>query len=385
MSVTEQFPAAASGSTPDRRGQGTMVEQARAAAEVQAQVYLAREFPRDIATAKKRMLEACAQSELAEAAFYSYPRGGETVSGLTIVAACELALIWGNIVFGLTEMRRDDEYGQSEMQAYAWELETNARIASTFIVTHFRDTKKGSYRLKDGRDIYEKNANEGNRRMRAAVLKVLPRWYVLAAERALNETLKRSVQDSGKPLPVQIRETGSRLFRDYGITPPQIEHKFNRPLERWTAEDLVQLRILGDSLDRGEIRVDEAFPQAKVTPEEIQGGSPPAEPEVHVHGEDPALWDPNCMYCVEQAGQLGVTLKGGEPLHGAMLMRQLEAAMRAAGSAGELEGVYARAVKHRDAGSLTVDEFTQVEVARSQRDRELAGEREADREVSGDA
>jgi hypothetical protein len=46
--------------------------------------------------------------------------------------------------------------------------------------------------------------------------------------------------------------------------------------------------------------------------------------------------------------------------------------MRAAGSVDELETLYARAVEHRDAGSLSVDEFTQVDVAGAQRDRELA-------------
>lgn len=356
MSMTEQFPASASGQTADRRGQGTMVEQARAASQVQAAVYLAREFPRNAASAKARMLEACAQIELAEAAFYAYERSGNSISGLTITAACELALIWGNVDFGLTELRRDDEYGQSEMLAYAWDMETNVRIASTFIVTHMRDTRKGSYRLKDGRDIYEKNTNEGNRRMRAAVLKVLPRWYVLAAERALRDTLKRSVSDSGKPLSVQIQEAGSRLFRDYGITPPQIEHKFGRPLARWTADDLVQLRIIGDSLDRGEIRIEEAFPQAKVTPEEIAGGVAPADAEHE-----------------------------GDALRGPALMHWLEALMRASASASDLEETYAKAVEHRDAGNLTVDEFTQVEVAGSQRDVELAAAREADREAAQDA
>jgi hypothetical protein len=341
--AAEQFPATASGTTADRRGQGTMVEQARAASQVQAAVYLAREFPRDTATAKTRMLEACAQIELAEAAFYSYPRSGETVSGLTIVAACELVLIWGNVDFGLTELRRDDEYGQSEMLAYAWDMEANARMANTFVVPHLRETKRGTHKLTDSRDIRELNTNIGNRSMRASILKVLPRWYVLAAERALAATLKRSVQDSGKPLPAQIRETGERLFRDYGLTAAQLEEKFARPLARWTAEDLVQLRILGDSLDRREIRVDEAFPQAKVTAEEISGGAAPTAAE-----------------------------PGGEPPRGVALLRKLEAAMRAAGSADELEGLYARAVEHRDAGSLSVDEFTQVDVAGAQRERELA-------------
>jgi len=355
MTTTEQFPASASGSTPDRRGQGTMVEQARAASQVQAAVYLAREFPRDPSAAKKRMLEACAQIELAEAAFYSYPRSGETVSGLTIVAACELVLIWGNVDFGLTEMRRDDEFGQSEMLAYAWDMEANVRHANTFVVPHLRETRRGVSKLTDSRDIRELNTNIGNRSMRASILKILPRWYVLAAERALAATLKRSVQDSDKPLAQQIQEAGSRLFRDYGITPPQIEEKFGRPLARWTADDLVQLRILGDSLDRREIRVEEAFPQAKVTPEEIAGTAAPADAPQDA------------------------------PSHGPALMRQLESAMRAATSASDLEETYAKAVEHRDAGNLTVDEFTQVEVAGSQRDEELAAAREADREAAQDA
>lgn len=359
-----------------------MVEQARAASQVQAAVYLAREFPRSAIAAKARMLEACTQIELAEAAFYAYERAGNSISGLTITAACELALVWSNVDFGLTELRRDDEYGQSEMLAYAWDMETNVRIASTFIVTHVRDTKRGSYRLKDGRDIYEKNTNEGNRRMRAAVLKVLPRWYVLAAERALRETLKHSVSGSDKPLPVQIQEAGQRLWRDYGLTPAQLEHKFGRPLARWTADDLVQLRILADSLDRGEIRVDEAFPQAKVTPEEI-AGAPEAAAGVHVHGDDPISWDPDCVQCREEAQLRGAAF--GEPLHGAELVRKLEAEALAAQSVLELEELYARAIEHRDAGSLTQDEFTHVDVVGQQRYDALTGSAEAEREADGDA
>lgn len=349
MSMTEQFPATTSGQTPDRRGQGTMVEQARAASQVQAAVYLAREFPRNAATAKARMLEACAQIELAEAAFYAYERSGNSISGLTITAACELALIWGNVDFGLTELRRDDEYGQSEMLAYAWDMETNVRIASTFIVTHVRDTRKGSYRLKDGRDIYEKNTNEGNRRMRAAVLKVLPRWYVLAAERALQDTLKRSVSESGKPLPVQIRETGERLFRDYGLTAAQLEHKFSRPLAKWTTDDLVQLRILGDSLDRGEIRLEEAFPQAKVTADEIAAGSP----------------------AVADEPERGVVVN-------AKLLRRMEDELVAAQSSPEVGNILHRAIEHRDAGDLTQDEYVHLDVIASRRFDDLPDVSESD-------
>jgi hypothetical protein len=65
-------------------------------------------------------------------------------------------------------------------------------------------------------------------------------------------------------------------------------------------------------------------------------------------------------------------------------MHLLESAMRAARSASELEELYAKALEHRDAGNLSVDEFTQVDVAGSQRDAELAAVAEADREVDGD-
>lgn len=380
--MVDQFPVAA-GSTPDRRGQGTMVEQSRAATEVQAQVYLAREFPRDTVMAEKRMLDACRRIELAEAAFYSYEKGGKTVSDLTVHAACEIALIWGNIGFGLAELRRDDEYGQSEMLAYAWELESNARISSTFIVPHLRSA--GGKRLNDPRDVYEINTNQGNRRMRAAILKVLPRWYVDSARRALRDTLRRSVEQSKKPLAQQIREAADWFNGKFGIDLGQLEHWAGREVGRWDADQLVQLRTLGHTLTRGEIRVDEAFPQAKVTEAEITGSAvaAPAGRDIHVHGEDPISWDQNCVHCQDQAKQAGLPLPGAE--YGPALMGRLEAEMRAAQSASDLEDVYARAVEHRDAGNLTVDEFTQVEVAGSQRDRELAGGREADREVSGDA
>jgi hypothetical protein len=351
--VTEQFPAAASGSTPDRRGQGTMVEQARAATEVQGQVYLAKQFPRDPMKAKSRMLEACAQIELAEAAFYSYPRG-KIVTGLTIVAACEIALIWGNITYGTAELRRDDEYGQSEMNAYAWDMETNVRISSIFIVPHTRGDTRNSPRLVDARDIYETNTNNANRRMRAAILKTLPRWYVLAAENALRATLRRSIEQNKKPLAEQVKDAAEWFEGKFGINAGQLGEWAGRPTERWDADDLVKLRTLVSTLNRGEIRLEEAFPQAKVTAEEIAGGAAPAaEPQ-------------------------------GEPLHGPELMRQLEAQMRAAQSADELEALYARAVEQRDAGNLTVDEFTQVDVAGSQRDAELGAAAESRMEAEGD-
>lgn len=389
MSTTEQFPAVANGGTADRRGQGTMVEQARAASQVQAAVYLARQFPRDVMAAKSRMLEACAQVELADAAFYSYPRGGKTVTGLTIVAACEIAQIWGNVEYGTAELRRDDEYGQSEMNAYAWDMETNVRNSAIFIVPHTRGDTRNSPRLIDVRDIYETNTNNANRRMREAILKLLPRWYVQAAENALRTTLRRSVEKSGKTLEQQFHDAADWFQAQYGVTVGQLEEWARRPSARWDADDLVKLRTLGNTLKRGEIRVEEAFPQAKVTPEEIAAGSPPG-PEMatttgdgpHVHGQDDLhMWDPLCLECRERSQLRGLVMPDAQPLHGGELFRKLEAETLAAVSTGVLEDVAQRAAAHRDYGALSQDEFDHLDVIGQQRYDALST---ADAEGNGD-
>lgn len=276
MSGDIEFAQAAP--APDRLGQGTAVEQSRAVASVQAQVLVAWQRPRDVKLARARMLEACSHVELADDAFYSYPRGGETVVGMTVIAAVELATCWGNIDYGLTEMRRDDKYGQSEMLAFAWDLETNVRHAHTFIVQHVRSTKGGPYKLTEPRDIYELNTNDGSRRMRESIFKTLPRWYRTEAEKALRDTLwkaigARSVEEGRERMLYSFR-------RDFGIQPDQLEHKLRKKVEKWKVPELIELRILGGSIKRGELRLDEAFPSAKVTAEELaeDAAAPPVRP-----------------------------------------------------------------------------------------------------------
>ena len=140
-------------------------------------VIVAQQCPRSVTAAIEAMQEACCQYELATQAFFRFPRAGETVEGPSVHLARELARCWGNIEHGVTELRRDDLAAESEMQAFAWDLQTNTRSASIFIVPHKRDTKKGVRELTDMRDIYENNANNGARRLREAIYSVLPVWY----------------------------------------------------------------------------------------------------------------------------------------------------------------------------------------------------------------
>jgi hypothetical protein len=265
---------------PARVGQQTAVEQSRAAAEVHAAVLVAQQCPRDEQAALAAMRESCRQIRLAERAFYRFPRGGQTVSGPTVHLARELARVWGNVQYGIAELSRDDEHGQSEMQAWAWDLQTNTRSSQVFIVPHVRDKRGSVERLTDMRDIYESNTNAGARRLRQAIWSILPPWLVEEAEEICTATLK---DGGGVPLAKRI-STAADGFAKRGVSAAQLEQRIGRPRSEWTEHDVVQLGVIWKSLERSEIRIEDEFPQERVTAAELTGKKATAE---HLPVEDP--------------------------------------------------------------------------------------------------
>lgn len=252
---------------PARVGQGTVVEQTRAAAEVAAAVQVAQQCPRDIQTAVAQMRESCSQTALAERAFYRFPRAGSTVSGPSVHLARELARCWGNVQYGIAELRRDDIAAESEVIAYAWDVQTNTRNSNTFFAPHKRDTKKGVQVLTDMRDIYESNANQGARRVREAIFAILPPWFVEEAKELCAKTLR---EGGGVPLPKRIADA-IRTYDAEGVTAGQLEAKLGRPSAKWTEHDVAQLRIIAQSIARGETTKEEEFAPPPVTGAEIAG------------------------------------------------------------------------------------------------------------------
>lgn len=262
---------------PGRVGQATAVEQSRAVAEVQAAVIIARQFPRSTQLAIAAMQDACRNKALALQAFYSFKRSGSNVTGATVYLARELARIWGNIDVSVRELRRDDLYGQSEMLAYAWDLETNTRVSTGFIVPHVRDKTSGSERLTSMRDIYESNANNGARRLRECIFAVLPKWFTDDAQ----DRCRRTIEDGGgKPLPQRIADILAAYAKDYEVDEGRLEAFLEKPSAKWNEYDLGQLIVVGQSLRRGERTVSEAFPApGRVTVAEIAGNTPKADPQ----------------------------------------------------------------------------------------------------------
>ena len=178
--------------------------------EVQGQIIMAKKFPRNYVESCNRIMQACQRKGLAEKAMYEYPRGGTKVIGPSIRLAEALAQNWGNMSFGIVEL--EQKAGESQVMAYAWDLETNTRQEKIFSVPHIRSTRKGNVSLTDPRDIYEMVANQGARRLRSCILGIVPGDVV---EDALEQCNKTLVDGEKKPLADVIKEVCLYFQRDY--------------------------------------------------------------------------------------------------------------------------------------------------------------------------
>lgn len=229
----------------------------KAIAEVQAAMVLARQFPRDEVRAIERIKNAFSRNRLAEAATYIYTRGGSDVTGPSIRAAEAIAQAWGNVQFGFREIERgiDKGIGYSEVEAYAWDIETNTKRALQFRIKHLRQTKKGTTPLTEERDIYEHIANHAQRRVRACIIAVVPGDVFEEALAVAYQTVNSNVDMSPEKM-----KTLLETFEGIGISKKQIEQKFGRSFEALQPGNVIQLRNIYRSIKDGMGKPQDYFP-----------------------------------------------------------------------------------------------------------------------------
>lgn len=268
-------------------GGGLMsADQARAIAEVQAAMYVAKSFPRDEHAAYMKIMKSCQRHTLADAATYNYPRGGKNITGPTIRLAEVLSRHWGNLDSGFRELGRQGN--RSEVEAYCWDMETNTRFTRKFSVKHWRDTKMGGEQLTAERDIYELVANMAQRRVRACILAAIPGDIV---EAALNEC-EKTMRKSDVPLEDRVRNL-LRAFEQMGVTQAMIEEFVGHKTKDLTVGEVVNLNKMGNSIRDGATTVEELFkkkPQQAVEekkPEKPKPTPPAPEPEPQPTGPAP--------------------------------------------------------------------------------------------------
>ena len=228
----------------------------RAIAEVQAALVIAKQFPRNPIEAYDRVMNACQRPGLAQSAVYSYARGGTSVTGPSIRLAEMLAQNWGNIQYGIREL--SSENGESTVEAFAWDVETNTRQTKVFQVPHIRYTRQGTKKLTDPRDIYELVANNGARRLRAYILGVIPGDVVDAAVDQCEKTIHASADTSPEGVQKLIK-----AFEQFGVSKDDIEGFIQRRVDAITPANVVSLRKIFTSLRDGMSSAKDWFKGAK--------------------------------------------------------------------------------------------------------------------------
>lgn len=245
MAVEVQHNPFSRGVDPSVNAGTVAIEQARASSEVQAQLFCAKQFPRDQAAAFSRCMEACRRPSLAAVAMYAFPRGKETISGPSIRLAETLAANWGNLEYGIRELSLKP--GVSEMQAFAWDVETNVRSVQNFTVRHVRDTRDGKRNLIDERDIYEMTANQGGRRLRSRIMAILPGDLI---EAAILECRRTLAGDNTVPFIDRVRKMIA-VFDKLGVSLALLERKIGKPVKELLPDDLVELIAIHNSINGG--------------------------------------------------------------------------------------------------------------------------------------
>lgn len=222
--------------------------------EIKGQIFMAKQFPRNVFQAEQRILDACKRPSLASTAMYQYPRGGTKVTGPSIRLAEVIAQNWGNISFGVKELEQRD--GESVAMAYAWDLETNTRQEKTFTVKHSLKAKGSIKKLTDPRDIYEKVANDGARRLRSCILGVIPGDIIDNAIKQCEDTLKGN---SKGPLKDRVAAALKAFKENYRVTQEMIEERFGYHADAFTEIDYLNLIKIFNSLKDGMSKVEDWF------------------------------------------------------------------------------------------------------------------------------
>ena len=244
---------------PSSEGAMVPIEQHRAISETQAAVIVAKKFPRDEHQAYTKIMKACERSSLAKEAEYAYPRGGQMVTGPSIRLAEVIAQNWGNLNFGIRELSQDN--GESELESFCWDLESNVKQSKIFKVPHKRKAQGGFKSLSDPRDVYEHVANMGARRLRACILGIIPRDITEAAQEKCDETLKKG---DGKPLEDRIRTMLSK-FEEQGVTKEMIEERLQHQTTAIVERQIVDLTKIFISIRDGMSKREDWFNVPKGT------------------------------------------------------------------------------------------------------------------------
>jgi len=262
--------------------------------EINAQVALAKRFPRSAVNFMRKAIALATQTRaIAESCIYALPRAGKPIKGPSI----RLAEIVASTYQNLHAATRVLEPGSMSItaQGVAWDLENNVRITTE---VQRRITNKSGGRYNDDMVLMTGNA-AASIALRNAIFRVVPRAYI---DQIYDRVLLTAIGKASTF--VQRRdEILSRLAKMGATIERVLPVLAIKEVGEITAEHLEVLIGAGTAMRNGDKSVDEMFPA--VAPQ-TSGGTAPA-------GQQPAQEGRRVSTRGARSGQASGSQQGAPP------------------------------------------------------------------------
>lgn len=218
--------------------------------------------PRDENVCIERLMTACKRPTFADAASWSFPRGGQQIEGPSVQLARGIAQAWGNIRKGIRILSMDDEFVHIGAFAHDVErglLETAETKVKKLVQRKNKSTGKTEWVVPDERDLRELVNRHGAILERNCVLKIIPADVVeMALDRCTKTLLEAEKGKLTKSREDTIRDT-VLAFSEFGIKREHIEANLGHSLDTIAPEELVMLRNIYRSIKDGNTRTADHF------------------------------------------------------------------------------------------------------------------------------
>ena len=243
---------------------------------IQAQMSMARQYPRDEYRSLEKLRKTCQRRAFAEEAIYARPQGRKkdengnwvdnVITGPSVKLARVIAQRWGNL-FVMFNIQPTDP-GWVQLSARVIDLETNTmqEHSDRFRARIFRKaTKATRYKpAQPDRWIELFDTEEGladgelrslmNRKFafceRAAILKVIPRDIVDELMAEARATMRKDAEEIAKN-PELLKTRIVKGFSAYGVSVDMIQGWANCSIDDLSPDQIQQLLEIGTSLKDG--------------------------------------------------------------------------------------------------------------------------------------
>jgi len=219
--------------------------------EIQSAIIIANKFRRDEDAAFLALMKACKRLSFAEQSSYSFPRGGQQVTGPSVHMARGAARVWKNLQYGLRITRDDDDSRQ--IQAFAWDLETNVKVTAEddfkkLVQRKNKQTGQTAWVSVDERDLRELTNRRGAILVRNCILQILPKDLIEDAREECLKTVRKGVTDD----PESARKRLIAAFGEIYVDPDMLEVFLGHPVNQCSPAEIQKLRGVYQSIRDGQ-------------------------------------------------------------------------------------------------------------------------------------